>query len=321
MHLVFLTPHPEPQGGGRDFNAGLIPALRDLGHEVTLAQDLIGPMPHGAVPVVDGMVLPAQEPGFDALLAHDPIAIIHHVSAAAGRDMARRDAVRAAEARMLPQMRRVVATSAPVAERLHAEFGVVSPQVLHPGLPILPRSPPGPCRILCAAVLTPRKGHDILLRAMARLTDLDWTLTLAGDARRDPAQARTIDALLDELGLRSRVTITADPAPAALEGAWRDATLFALASQWEGWPAAVAEALRRGIPVAALATPGITALVPQSAGIVCAPGDLATWGKALRRAIYDGDLRATFAEGAWSAGAALPGWPAQAAAFDTLLRS
>lgn len=321
MHLVFLTPDPEPQGGGHDFNAGLIPALRALGHEVTHAHELTSPVPRGAIPVVDGMVLPALESGFDALLAHDPVAVIHHVSAAAGREAARRDAVRAAEARMLPRMRRVVATSAPVAERLHAEFGVTSPHILHPGLPDLPRSLPGPCRILCAAVLTPRKGHDRLLRALARLTDLDWTLTLAGDARRDPPHAGTVDALLDELGLRGRVTTLYDPAPAALDAAWRDATLFALASQWEGWPAAVAEALRRGIPVAALATPGITALVPQSAGIVCAPGDDPTWGKALRRAIFDSDLRAALAEGAWAAGAALPGWPAQAAAFATLLRS
>ena len=321
MHLVFLTPHPEPQGGGRDFNAGLVPALRALGHEVTVAHDLTSPLPVGALPVVDGMVLPALEPGFDAVLAHDPIAVIHHVSAAAGRDAARRDAIRAAEARMLPRIRRVVATSAPVAERLHAEFGVASPHILHPGLPDLPRSLTGPCRILCAAVLTPRKGHDRLLRALARLTDLDWTLILAGDAQRDPAHARTIDALLDELDLRSRVTILQDPASASLDAAWQDATLFALASRWEGWPAAVAEALRRGIPVVALETPGITTLVPPSAGIVCAPGDEATWGKALRRAIYDTELRATLAEGAWTAGAALPGWPAQAAAFATLLEN
>ena len=321
MHLLFLTPDPAPSGGGHDFNAGLVPALRALRHEVTVAHDLGGPTPPGAVPIVDGMVLPGLEAQFDALLARDAVAVIHHVSAAAGRDTARRDGVRAAEARMLPRMRRVVATSAPVAERLQAEFGVASPHILHPGLPDLPRNPPGACRILCAAVLTPRKGHDRLLHALARLIDLDWTLTLAGDAQRDPVHARTVAALVDELGLAPRVTLLPDPSPAALDAAWQDATLYALASQWEGWPAAVAEALRRGIPVAALATPGVTALVPQSAGIVCAPGDEATWGKALRRAIYDTELRAALAEGAWAAGAALPGWPAQAEAFATLLRS
>ena len=321
MHVLFLTPSPEPPGGGHDFNAGMVPALRALGHEVTLAHSLTAPLPAGVIPVVDGMILPSLELQLDALVGHDAIAVVHHVSAAAGRDTTRREAVRAAEARMLPRMRRVVATSAPVADRLHAEFGVSAPHVLHPGLPDLPRTPAGPCRMLCAAVLTPRKGQDRLLHTLTRLTDLDWTLTIAGDTRRDPTYARTVKALIGELGLHSRVTLLPDPATETLNAAWDDATLFVLASQWEGWPAGVAEALRRGIPVAALATPGITAVVPQSAGIICAPEDEATWGKALRRAIYDTALRAALAEGAWTAGTALPGWPAQAAAFVTILRS
>ena len=49
--------------------------------------------------------------------------------------------------------------------------------------------------------------------------------------------------------------------------------------------------------------------------------DPATWGKCLRRAIFDADLRASLAEGAWQAGRALPGWPEQAAAFLSILRS
>lgn len=323
MHLVFLIPRSEPAGGGSAFNAGLVPALRKEGHEVTVAHGLPDALPPGAMPVVDGMLLPALETSFDALLARDPVVVVHHISAAAGRDAAARGGVRAAEARMLPRVRRVVATSAPVADRLRGELGVTNPTVLHPGLPDLPRNPPAPapCRILCAGVLTPRKGHDRLLRAFARLTDLDWSLVIAGDVNRDTIHAQAVAALVDGLHLQHRVTLLPNPGPDALERAWRAATLFALASAWEGWPAGVAEALRRGVPVVALDAGGIAPLLPASAGILCAPDDEPTWGKCLRRAIFDADLRASLAEGAWDAGRALPGWPEQAAAFDAILRS
>lgn len=318
MHLVFITPDPAPSGGGSAFNAGLVAALEAMGHRVTG-----GPaVPHGAVPVVDGMVLPAIEPELDTMLVHDPVAVIHHVAAAAGRDGAARQGVHAAMARILPRLRRVVATSADVANRLSTEFGVASPVLLQPGMPDLPRSPPmDACRILSAGVLTPRKGHDRLLRALGRLTDLDWTLTIAGDAERDPAHAAAVVALVEELGLASRVTVLPSPAPAAEDAAWRAATLFALATRWEGWPGGIAVALRRGIPVVATAAGGIPALVPQAAGILCPPDDPVTLGKCLRRAIFDVPLRSALAEGAWQAGQALPTWSAQAAAFDAILRS
>lgn len=320
MHLVFLTPSLDPAGGGQAFNAGLIPALRALDHTIDVrhdAQDL----PAGAVPVVDGLLLPDLEPELTDLLAADAIAIVHHVSAKAGRNEEAKAMVAATEARMLPRIRRVVATSASVADRLRADFGVVA-TLLQPGLPNLPRatgSDDGTCRIVSVGVLTPRKGHDRLLHALVRLLDLDWTLTIAGDAARDPVHAETVAALIDTLGLAHRVTLLPDPSEATLEPIWQAADLFVLASSWEGWPAGIAEALRRGIPVVAAEVGGIPALVPQTAGIVYAPDDPATFGKCLRRALFDRSLRTALAEGAWQAGLSLPGWPQQALAFQTIL--
>ena len=231
--------------------------------------------------------------------------------------------MRAIERRLLPQFRRVVATSAPVAERLVSEFGVVAPQVLHPGVAEWARSAGsgGPtCQILSAGVLTPRKGHDRLLRGLALLPDLDWALTIAGDARRDPVHAATLAALVDELQLGGRVAICRDPDGAMLDRLWERADLFALATSWEGWPASVAEALRRGVPTVAAKVGGIEALLPLSAGMPYAPEDSATFSKCLRRAIFDTGLRAALADGAWQAGQALPGWPQQALAFETILK-
>lgn len=321
MQLCFLTPTPEPPGGGSRFNAGLIAALARRGHQVLRGGDAAA-LPPEARPIVDGMLLPALEPAMDRLLQQDAVVVVHHVAAATGQARTLRDAVQAVEARWLPQVRRVIATSAPVAARLVADYGLQDVPVLAPGIDDLPRSPGsgGPaCRMLSVGVITPRKGHQRLVQALAGLTDLDWTLTIAGDAQRDPVHAQTVAALIDTTGLAGRVTLLPDPDDTVLEPAWRGADLFLLASSWEGYPAAVAEALRRGIPVVAEAAESVAAMVPQGAGIIAPKNDPVTFGKCLRRGIYDTALRHSLAEGAWTTGRALPGWPDQATLFETLL--
>jgi glycosyltransferase involved in cell wall biosynthesis len=318
MHLVLLTPSPDPAGGGSRFNAGLLPALRALGHTIDLRHDA-DDLPPGARPVVDGLLLPDLE---GRIVTGGAVAIIHHISAKAGQDKSAKDAVRAAEQRMLPGFARVIATSQPVAGRLQSDYGLLDVALLPPGQPDLPRSPGsgGPaCHILAAGVLTQRKGHHRLLQALARLTDLDWTLTIAGDARRDPAHARAVCALVDELALQSRVTVLPDATAGALEAEWARTDLFALASSWEGYPAGAAEALRRGIPVAATTVGEVPATVPMTAGILFPPDDVVTMSKCLRRAIFDTALRTALAEGAWQAGLAMPGWPQQALAFLSII--
>ena len=323
MRIAFLIPSGDPAGGARSFYAGLLPALAAQGHDAGLLHRFEDVRPD-MQPVVDGMLLPDLEPHIDQLSAMDAIAVIHHVSAGAGRDAEARRTVQAIERRMLPRFRRVVATSADVAGRVAAEFGVQAPFVLHPGMADLPRSPgsgrPG-CHLACIGVLTPRKGQDRLLQALSRLVDLDWTLTIAGDARRDPLHAASVAGLAETLGLRSRVTILPDPETGGLEPVWQRADLFALASSWEGYAAAAAEALRRGVPVVGWDIAGLSSLVAPAAGILCDPDDPATFSKCLRRAIADTNLRAALADGAWQAGLALPGWPQQALAFDAILRS
>ena len=322
MRIAFLAPVGATSGGQAPFYGGLLPALDAMGHATELCDQLSDLHP-GALPVVDGMLLPDLEQQTESLSALDAVVLVHHASAKAGRDPGQRQAVKQIERRMVPRFRRVVATSDGVAEMLAAEFGVPTPIVFHPGLLDLPRSPGSGsgCNLTCIGVITPRKGHDKLLHALARLTDLDWTLTIAGDTRRDPLHATSIAALIDTLGLQSRVTLMPNTSSETLETVWHATDLFTLASRWEGYPASAAEALRRGIPVVAFGIDALSTLVTSRSGILCDPDDPATFSKCLRRAIADNDLRAALADGAWQTGLALPGWPQQALAFDAILRS
>jgi glycosyltransferase involved in cell wall biosynthesis len=100
---------------------------------------------------------------------------------------------------------------------------------------------------------------------------------------------------------------------------WQGADLFALASYFEGYGVAVAEALRRGLPVAATSVGAVPALVGPEAGVVCAPGDVDQLSKAMRRLIFDRTLRQEMAEVAWQSSRSLPSWNEQAAQLAAVL--
>ena len=92
-------------------------------------------------------------------------------------------------------------------------------------------------------------------------------------------------------------------------------SVFALASHWEGYGMAVAEALARGLPVAVTAGGALAELAPADASVVSPPGDHVSLGKGLRRVVFDTDLRRQMADAAWRAGQRLPRWDDRADAF------
>ena len=304
-----LPPGPLSLEGGGAYVRNLAAALTAAGHAVDPAGE-----PADSIRVIDGAALATLAPA----LAEGAVGLIHHTTPLA--DAAAREALQAAERERLPLLRRVIATSDLVRDRLVAESGADPGRiaVVRPGVPHAPRSSGSggaECNILCIGALVPRKAHDVLLRALARLFDLPWRLVIVGGAARDVACAEALRDLAQRSGIAGRVTFAGALAPAALEAEWRRADVFALATQWEGYSAPVAEALCRGLPVAVTSGGAAAELVGPELGVVVQPGDHDGLSKAMRRVIYDTALRAEMAEAAWRAGQALPDWPTQAARF------
>lgn len=182
------------------------------------------------------------------------------------------------------------------------------------------RWPAAPLALLCVATLTPRKGHALLVQALAALRERPWTLHCAGSTERDPATTIALRRLINTLGLADRVRLHGELDDAALDRLYRESDAAVLATSYEGYGMALAEAMAHGLPVVSTTAGAIADLVPPSAGLLVPPDDVVALRRALGQLLDDAALRARLAAGALAAARALPTWPDSVAAFADALR-
>ena len=299
---------------GDSFPAPTAAALRD-------AQRQLSALPERRLVMIDGLALGAMP---DVVHAHKDrlcmVGLIHHpLAAETGLSPEFVSRLFESERRALQAMRFVVVTSQRTRRAL-AAYGVASERiaVAEPGLD-QPASEAlqsaeqrydaaTPVRMLCVATITARKGHDLLVDALTGLVDLEWTLTCVGDTERSPATARALTMHIKAAGLSNRVVLTGELDAASLHQQFRAADLFVLATRFEGYGMAVAQALAQGLPVVSTRTGAIEELVPPEAGLLVEPDDGVALRNALSRVLSDPTLRRRLAAGARAAGAKLPSW-------------
>jgi glycosyltransferase involved in cell wall biosynthesis len=231
------------------------------------------------------------------------------------------------EAGMLSRVRGVLCPSRRTATAVEGygisreRIAMVPPGTAKPARPLARRRA---CvrALLCVANLVPRKGHELLVEALARIRDLDWSLSCVGSLERDPATARAVRRLIRTTGLDRRIALAGECPPQRVARAYRAADAFVLPSFHEGYGMVYAEAMVHGLPVVATTAGAIPETVPPEAGLLVPPGDPAALARAVRRVIGQPVLAARLAMGSRAAGLRLPDW-AQATenwerAFDRL---
>ena len=324
--------------GGYIYEKRLLEGLRALGHEVAhlrLGASFPDPTPRDmadalrqmqAVPpahplILDGFVAGAGT-GLETIRA-PMVAMIHHPLAhETGLSDTSRARLHATERANVALVRHILVPSPATRDLLVAGYGadparitIAPPGVDRPALPPAPETPP---LILSVGILHPRKGHDVLLGALARLTDLDWRAVIVGSDYAT-GHGAALRRQSETLGLAARVTFAGEVSPERLARLYAAATIFALATRFEGYGMVFAEALTHGLPIVATTAGAVPDTVPAEAGLLLPPGDAAATAAALRRLLTDPAARARRAEGAARAGAALPGWDDTARIASTVL--
>ena len=231
--------------------------------------------------MIDGLALGVLPEAAAAVRAKRPlVALIHHpLALETGLPAADADAIRGSERTALASASTVIVTSAPTARLLIQDYGVANAfiTVARPGTeraPATRANRDGAVRLLSIGALVQRKGFDVLIAALATLTDLPWRLTIAGDRTRNPEVAARVDADITRLKLGDRVQVLGAVSDGRINTLYGESDVFVLASRFEGYGMAYAEALAHGLPVVGTTGGATPETVPPDAGILVEPDDV-----------------------------------------------
>ena len=279
--------------------------------------------------VVDGLALGVLPEAAAALRSsHRLIALVHHpLALESGLTPGEAAALRKSERAALSAVSRVVVTSPATRRILVADYGVPA-EIIAVALPgtessagaaVVRKPAGGTVNLLAVGSIVPRKGYDVLIEALGRLCDLNWQLVIAGDCKRDRATAGELATTLVRKRFGPRVCMAGTVGEQELAGLYRDADVFVLASRFEGYGMAYAEAVAHGLPVIGTRTGAIPETVPEGAGILVPPDDIVALAAALRSMIADAGLRERCSAAACAA--RLPTWDAAAQTFLDVLNA
>jgi glycosyltransferase involved in cell wall biosynthesis len=148
-------------------------------------------------------------------------------------------------------------------------------------------------RLAYVGTLSTHKGAHVLLESLRTIAPKDWTLDIFGNPGIDPAYA----ARLRGLGSGdTRICFRGLVAMDGQEPIWSSIDLLVVPSLWwENSPLVVLEALAAGVPVVASRTGGVPEIVPEGAGVLVPPGDVAAL-RATLEGVLEGRLLASALE-------------------------
>lgn len=293
------------------------------------AVDRLARTPIEQLLIVDGLALGALGEYARSLSATRPyIALVHHpLARESGLSVEQSQRLYDSEKVALAHAHGVIVTSQTTAQTLIVDYGVRADYlfVIIPGVD-RPALQPRPInvatksfRLLSVGAIVPRKGFDLLIESLFAVADREWTLTIIGDPTRSPATTAALEAQIAEFGLTDRVTLTGAVSADLLADSYRNADAFVLASRYEGYGMAYAEALAWGLPIIGTTGGAIERTVPADAGILVSPDEVAPLVDAFKQLLDDRATRESLTQAARRHGQSLPSWQTSSLAFAQAL--
>jgi glycosyltransferase involved in cell wall biosynthesis len=331
--------------GGYAYDRRMIAELQQLGWQVDIvnlgegfprpssgqrmaARDSLMAVPAGCPVVVDGLALGVlPEAAAELQASHPLIALVHHpLALESGLTAGQAEVLRESERAALAVAAGVVVTSKTTAQVLAADYGVAADNIIvaHPGndrVAAKRAGDEGVVRLVSVGSIVRRKGFDVLIAALATLKDVPWRLAIAGDRTRDPDSAARLDADIASHDLGERVAVLGAVSDERIAELYGEADLFVLASRYEGYGMALAEAIAHGVPVVSTTGGAIPEAVPPGAGVLVPPDDVSALAQALREVIAHPAERQRYAKAAQAAAARLPTWQDSARLFSRAIEA
>ena len=310
-HVTLPKGFPRPDASQRAEAACQIARLAD-GTILLVDQLVLGVLPEVARRESQRLKL--------AMIVHHPLAL-EDLS-----DQGDVAALRASEQEALAQVALVIVPSEATARILVTNYAVPVTRIVvaEPGTDqqaIAPGGRDGPLSLLSIGSVVPRKAHELLVDALAGLTEVPWHLTIVGDILRHPLHVEKVRAVIAKHGLGERVPLTGGIGQKALEAHWQSTNVYVASSRHEGYGMAIAEALSRAIPVVSTDAGAVGEWVDREAVRLVPTGDLTALREAFGAVLKDARVRERMREAAKNARTALPTWSAQASRVDAKLQA
>jgi glycosyltransferase involved in cell wall biosynthesis len=321
---------PARPSGGNAYDRQVCRLLADLGWPVRVhavagswprpdarayaaLSGIVQGIPDGALALLDGLVASTAAQVLVPQANRLRLVALVHMPLGLGTA----DSARTQEAAVLSAAAFVVTTSTWSKRALLDLYSLPGDRVYvaEPGVDAAPLSPGTTTgrALLCVAAVIPGKGHDLLLDALATMTDLSWDCSCVGSVDRDPAFVATLRRRIADDELGERVRFTGPRTGADLARSYGSADLLVLPSRAETYGMVVTEALARGLPVVAADVGGVAEALGHGnggirPGLLVPPDDPAALAAALRAWLGDPELRLTWRRAARERRAALSGW-------------
>ena len=271
-------PWPWPDPAGRARLARVLGALPDLG-----------------LVLIDGLVASAVPDVLVPEAARLRVVVLLHMPLGEASPQAR-----PAERLILTSAVAVLATSLWSRTWLLEHYGL-APRHVHvaePGVEVASLDPGtrGGDKLLCVGAVTPLKGYDVLIAALAELDEVSWTCQVAGALDIAPEFVNRLRRQADRRGIAGRVHFLGPLASPHLDAAYAGADALLVGSRAEAYGMVVTEALAHGLPVIATSVGGVPQALGRAAdgqrpGLLVRPDDATALASAIRAYLTDSSLR------------------------------